>query len=193
MTTGEHRLAGLCFPLGSTGQLTHFLFWSPCCSHLVNIPPGPHILSDVLLSSPIIAGEDGAPAGFGASAGGAGFEFGVDPSLDPELALALRISLEEERARQEAMTRAQGGGASGEASGTDAVPAAAGATSAGEVDDALAQALALSQGQLQEDVPMEDLSEEEQIARAIALSMGEAEPPAVSGKPMGEIAGWTPS
>ncbi len=53
-------------------------------SHLVTIPPGPHILTDVLISSPIVAGEDGAPPGF---ASGAGFEFGVDPSLDPELAL----------------------------------------------------------------------------------------------------------
>jgi 26S proteasome regulatory subunit N10 len=142
-------------------------------SHLVSIPPGPHILSDVLLSSPIVAGEDGVPAGFGGSGGGAGYEFGVDPSLDPELALALRISLEEERARQESMTRAEGGGdaAAAQPSGTDA--AAAGGPSG--VDDALAQALAMSQGQLGEDVQMEDLSEEEQIARAIALSMGGGE------------------
>jgi 26S proteasome regulatory subunit N10 len=53
-------------------------------SHLVTIPPGPHILSDVLVSSPIIAGEDGVPAGLST---GAGYEFGVDPNLDPELAL----------------------------------------------------------------------------------------------------------
>ncbi|ORY46065.1 hypothetical protein BCR33DRAFT_716074 [Rhizoclosmatium globosum] len=64
-------------------------------SHLVTVPPGPHVLSDILISN------GAPPAGF--SAGGAGgFEFGVDPSLDPELALALRISMEEERARQEA-------------------------------------------------------------------------------------------
>jgi hypothetical protein len=51
-------------------------------SHLVSIPPGPHLLSDVLISSPIISGEDGPPPGFGGN-----FEFGIDPSLDPELAL----------------------------------------------------------------------------------------------------------
>jgi 26S proteasome regulatory subunit N10 len=51
-------------------------------SHLVTIPPGPHLLSDVLISSPIIQGEDGPPPGFGGN-----FEFGVDPSLDPELAM----------------------------------------------------------------------------------------------------------
>lgn len=55
-------------------------------SHLVTIPPGPHILSDMLIPTPIIAGEDGALPGF--AAGGSGnFEYGVDPGLDPELAL----------------------------------------------------------------------------------------------------------
>lgn len=52
-------------------------------SHLVTVPPGPH-LSEALISSPIIQGEDGTGA---AGLGGAGFEFGVDPNEDPELAL----------------------------------------------------------------------------------------------------------
>ncbi|KAL8586003.1 hypothetical protein ACOMHN_045389 [Nucella lapillus] len=64
-------------------------------SHLVTVPPGP-MLSDALLSSPVIVGEDGS----GAPMSG-GFEFGVDPNEDPELALALRVSMEEQRARQE--------------------------------------------------------------------------------------------
>ena len=73
-------------------------------SHLVTIPPGAYLLSDMLISSPILAGEDGAPPpGMGGMGGDAsGFEFGIDPSLDPELALALRMSLEEETARQQA-------------------------------------------------------------------------------------------
>jgi 26S proteasome regulatory subunit N10 len=74
-------------------------------SHLVTIPPGSYLLSDILLSSPILMGEDGAPPpGISAGMGGdaSGFEFGIDPSLDPELALALRMSLEEENARQQA-------------------------------------------------------------------------------------------
>ena len=50
-------------------------------SHLVTVPPGP-MLSDALLSSPVIVGEDGS----GAPMSG-GFEFGVDPNEDPELAL----------------------------------------------------------------------------------------------------------
>lgn len=66
-------------------------------SHLVSVPRGSG-LSDALLSSPIIQGEDGMG---GAGLSGAGFEFGVDPNEDPELALALRVSMEEQRQRQE--------------------------------------------------------------------------------------------
>lgn len=70
-------------------------------SHLVTVPPGPH-LSDALISSPVIQGEDGMG---GAGLGGSGFEFGVDPNEDPELALALRVSMEEQRQRQEEEAR----------------------------------------------------------------------------------------
>jgi len=70
-------------------------------SHLVTVPPGPH-LSDALISSPIIQGEDGSGA---VAIGGSGFEFGIDPNEDPELALALRVSMEEQRQRQEEEAR----------------------------------------------------------------------------------------
>merc|ERR1712080_772157 len=66
-------------------------------SHLVTIPPGPH-LSDALISSAII--QDGGSGSVVTSNGGSGFEFGFDPSEDPELALALRVSMEENRSRQ---------------------------------------------------------------------------------------------
>lgn len=67
-------------------------------SNLVTIPPGPHLLSDLLATSPILAGEGGAgmaqgmdqDGDFGASAGGAGGaggDFGIDPNMDPELAM----------------------------------------------------------------------------------------------------------
>ncbi|KAL7275128.1 proteasome regulatory particle base subunit rpn10 [Rhizina undulata] len=72
-------------------------------SHLVTIPPGPYLLTDQLVGTPIM-GEEGGMGGAGAdgSLGGGDasqFEFGVDPTLDPDLALALRMSMEEEKAR----------------------------------------------------------------------------------------------
>lgn len=76
-------------------------------SHLEIVQPGPNLLSDSIVASPILAGEGGGAGAPGAGAeggvgGGAGndFEFGVDPNLDPELALVLRMSMEEERERQ---------------------------------------------------------------------------------------------
>ena len=79
-------------------------------SHLEIIPPGPSLLSDRIVSTPIIGG-DSVPRGGENGGDGfrdAGFEFGVDPSTDPELALALRMSMEEEKARQDKETKAKG-------------------------------------------------------------------------------------
>jgi 26S proteasome regulatory subunit N10 len=80
-------------------------------SHLEIVPPGPNLLSDSIVASPILAGEGGGAPSNGGGAGGAdggdGFEFGIDPSVDPELALALRMSLEEDRARQERERKTQ--------------------------------------------------------------------------------------
>ena len=92
------------------------------CSHLVTAHPGP-LLSDILLSSPILTDEEGAPL----VPLGQGFEFGIDPTEDPELAMvcvyvyvcavfqhhwislvvlqALRVSMEEQRQRQEEEVR----------------------------------------------------------------------------------------
>ncbi|KAI1770896.1 hypothetical protein F4818DRAFT_224956 [Hypoxylon cercidicola] len=70
-------------------------------SHLVVIPPSGKLLSDQLITTPILLGEGAAGSGGGmAEAGGdfGGFDF--DPSADPELALALRMSMDEENARQ---------------------------------------------------------------------------------------------
>lgn len=72
-------------------------------SHLAIIPPGPGLLSDQLVTSPILSGDGAAGAGGAGGEGGgqdaSSFEFGIDPSVDPELALALRMSMEEEKAR----------------------------------------------------------------------------------------------
>lgn len=82
-------------------------------SHLAIIPPGPGLLSDQLITSPILNGDGstGGGAGVGGGEGGVGdssqFEFGIDPSLDPELALALRMSMEDEKARVERENKAK--------------------------------------------------------------------------------------
>lgn len=72
-------------------------------SNLAIIPPGPHLLSEELQRSPILAAEGGG-AGVGAEGEGgdvAGFGFEDAAENDPELAFALRLSLEEEKNRQE--------------------------------------------------------------------------------------------
>lgn len=76
-------------------------------NYLAVIPPGPGLLSDTLVTTPIV--NTGAPAGGEGMEGventGAGgpnnFEFGIDPATDPELAMALRMSMEEEQNRLE--------------------------------------------------------------------------------------------
>eukprot|EP00124_Ichthyophonus_hoferi_P000288 Ihof_evm14s10 gene=Ihof_evmTU14s10 len=163
-------------------------------SHLVSVPPGPHILSDILVSSPILAGEGGVQGAGGADT--AQFEFGVDPSLDPELAMALRISMEEERLRQERARREaeESSAAPQETTRTDeGKPATEGkptetADTAApmEVDDEqalLAQAIALSMsgGVIEseatptgstENGDLSALTEEQQIEMAMRMSMG---------------------
>lgn len=81
-------------------------------SHFTTIPPGPGLLSDQLITSPILNGDGpSASGGMGGGAEGgsndAAFEFGIDPTVDPELALALRMSMEEEKARVERQNKAE--------------------------------------------------------------------------------------
>ncbi|XP_055019230.1 26S proteasome non-ATPase regulatory subunit 4-like [Boleophthalmus pectinirostris] len=131
-------------------------------SHLVTVPPGPS-LADALLSSPILAGEGGAVLGLGAS----DFEFGVDPSADPELALALRVSMEEQRQRQE-----------DEARRAAVTSAAEAGISAPEADESEATLLKMSVPQSDSKPALPDFSrmtEDEQIAYALQMSMQGAE------------------
>lgn len=145
-------------------------------SHLVSVPPGTHLLSDVIISSSILSEDRGIPpeamgdVGGASGSGGANFEFGVDPSLDPELALALRMSMEEEQARQAAEEQTR-------QPATDATPQAESAGADKDEEAMLAQALAMSE---RNDVDMgeeqdEDMDEEEAIARAIQMSMKQEE------------------
>lgn len=76
---------------GLTNIVVCYLF-NCIASHLVTVPPGV-LPSDVLVSSPVLHGEDsGMAAAMGGAPGGGGNDSfaeygGVDPSLDPELAL----------------------------------------------------------------------------------------------------------
>merc|ERR1711892_477658 len=146
-------------------------------SHLVSIPANTS-LSEALRKSPII--DDGASG----QAGGAGFGgFEVDEAADPELAMALRISLEEQRARQQ-----ETGGQS-----QDNKPEAE-QQSMDQDQQMLQDALLLSMGggapggggaapaeQMDEDPSagsgnLAAMTEEEQIALAIQMSMAESAP-----------------
>lgn len=114
-------------------------------SNLLTVPPGPHILSDIVISSPILQdGEGGGPSIMPLAGGGMGgdFEYGVDPSIDPELAMALRISAEEERQRQERENVA-GGGAAAEG-GAEGGAAAGGDAMVTDEDSMMQQAMAMS-------------------------------------------------
>ncbi|XP_037812815.1 26S proteasome non-ATPase regulatory subunit 4 [Lucilia sericata] len=148
-------------------------------SHLVCVPRGSG-LSDALLSSPIIQGEDGMG---GAGLGGAGFEFGVDPNEDPELALALRVSMEEQRQRQEEeQRRAAGGAAESDAGSTEKTTTGGSTAVTAAVDEPnseeamLQRALAMSTEQSDDNLPdFANMTEEEQIAFAMQMSMQDAD------------------
>lgn len=148
-------------------------------SHLVSVPRG-SALSDALLSSPIIQGEDGMG---GAGLGGNVFEFGVDPNEDPELALALRVSMEEQRQRQESEQRRanteSSGPATGEAGGSSGqggnVESVGGIAEANTEEAMLQRALALSTETPEDNLPdFANMTEEEQIAFAMQMSMQDA-------------------
>ncbi|KZS94003.1 hypothetical protein SISNIDRAFT_504613 [Sistotremastrum niveocremeum HHB9708] len=156
-------------------------------SHFLAVPPGTRLLSDVISSSPILAGE-GAAADVAMDAGGAGgsgagaeqFEFGVDPTVDPELALALRMSMEDQRAVEASAPAAAATTVT--TAGAGAGAQIVGAETEDEEERMLAQALALSQqeadiemggehptfGAVEED---EEMDEEDAIAKAIQMSM----------------------
>jgi len=148
-------------------------------SNLLEAPVGPKLLSDLLLSSPIINpdGEAGAAGG----EGGNGFEFGINANDDPELALALRISMEEERARQQQTEGGAPAEGAAPAAAPDAAPAAAAPAAAPAPDSTPAPAASLPvapDAAVMEAMGMEDMDEE--LRQALLLSMQEAEPAAAA-------------
>ena len=132
-------------------------------SHLVTVPPGPS-LADALISSPILAGEDGAMLGLGAS----DFEFGVDPSADPELVLALRVSVEEQWQPQEEEARW--------AAAASAAEVGIATTGTEDSDDALLKMTISQQEFGRTGLPdLSSMTEEEQNAYAMQMSLQGAE------------------
>ncbi|GET86124.1 proteasome regulatory non-ATP-ase subunit, putative [Leishmania tarentolae] len=118
-------------------------------------------LTDKLMSNAILLGED-LPEG--ADVGGTGLGgFGVDPNMDPELAMALRLSMEDEMQRQAAAAAATTSSAAPESAPT---PGSA-ATSAAPATPAPAPAPVVDE----EELSYENMSEEEMMRRAIALSL----------------------
>ena len=138
-------------------------------SHLLEAPVGPKLLSDVLLSSPII-NPDGEAGG---GDGGAGFEFGINPQEDPELALALRISMEEERARQQAV---EGGEAPAAAPAGEAAAPTAPAPATAAAAPAAPTSAPAPDAAVMEAMGMEDMDDE--LRQALLLSMQEMDPAA---------------
>ncbi|KAF5284488.1 hypothetical protein FQA39_LY17023 [Lamprigera yunnana] len=142
-------------------------------SHLVTVPPGPH-LSDALLTSPIIQGEDGTG---GAGLGTSGFEFGIDPNEDPELALALRVSMEEQRQRQEDDAR-RAKEASAAEGGIISTPIREEPNEEALLERALAMSMEEGEVSSSSSAPTVDfanMTEEEQIAFAMQMSMQDAQ------------------
>jgi len=180
-------------------------------SHLVTVPPGPHILSDILISSPVITGEEGgAPGAIGGGGGDFGAYGGVDPNLEPELALALKVSMEEERARQEAARKAEGSQTETPSQPTTAAQTPSTEVQMGEAEmddeDLLQQAIAMSMQAEKatatgagatagvgatptvpattQDIQMED---DEDLRLAMQMSMQGGAQPATQQKPEGDL------
>ncbi|KAJ1031266.1 hypothetical protein NDA18_002484 [Ustilago nuda] len=146
-------------------------------SHLLSVPTGPQLLSDIILTSPVLQ-EEGGDSGAGPSGSGGGsnnFEFGIDPSMDPELAMALRLSLEEEQARQraaEGTSRSQAPTLPTVTEGTEGnAPAVAGtADVAGGLAGSGSMVLRGAESITGEGHNADDESEEAMLQKAIALS-----------------------
>jgi len=133
--------------------------------HLVTIPPGAHMLSEMLATSPIIRGANAGPDT------GVGGSF-VDDNIDPEFAEAIRLSLAQEQPKAE-------GGSEG-ASATTIPQAPMGGFS--QDDPELAEAIRISLAEAATNSASSnspsssggaeggEMEEDDELARAIALS-----------------------
>mmetsp|Transcript_24942 Transcript_24942/g.44347 ORF Transcript_24942/g.44347 Transcript_24942/m.44347 type:complete len:378 (-) Transcript_24942:213-1346(-) len=134
-------------------------------SHLVNIPPGPHVLSDMVITSSIL-GNAPQPAAFGTPGGNSGFAGGnltngggggVGAEEEAMLAYALRISMEEARDRQQNTEESKEESKKDEESKGEP----------SKQEDVAGQ----DGGNMELDEVDDDVDEEDELARAMALSM----------------------
>ncbi|BEI83668.1 hypothetical protein CcaverHIS002_0402720 [Cutaneotrichosporon cavernicola] len=154
-------------------------------SHLVSVPPGPHLLSDVIMQSPILFDPERAGTGGGGGDGEEGM-MGMDDfeTNDPELAMAIRLSMQEAQERAERDRAATTNTASevaaiaeepheptnpeqGKQSGLDEAMTA-------PLSNANDKTIAEAPGDDHDDEYMDDDEDDEaMLARAMALSRGE--------------------
>ena len=143
-------------------------------SHLITVPAGPHVLSEILLSTPLFAGSFGMDVGGGGGGGMGGFGGTNDPELDAVIMESMRE--EEERLRK--LQEEQGASASGD--GEAAAAAAAEGVAANEEEDdedeALRQAMEMSlleaaQAGIEVEEGAADEDEDEEMDDELALAM----------------------
>jgi len=135
--------------------------------HLVTIPPGAHMLSEMIQRTPIVRG-DGPDTGADGNY--------VDDNIDPELAEALRLSMAQ--AEVDNRNREQTGGESGTSSTPKPTTQPLNNSIAMDEDPELAEAIRLSMLGLTEESPpitqpdsgMNVEDEDDELARAIQLS-----------------------
>nr|CAX76321.1 putative phosphatidylinositol-4-phosphate 5-kinase, type I, alpha [Schistosoma japonicum]CAX76322.1 putative phosphatidylinositol-4-phosphate 5-kinase, type I, alpha [Schistosoma japonicum]CAX76325.1 putative phosphatidylinositol-4-phosphate 5-kinase, type I, alpha [Schistosoma japonicum]CAX76328.1 putative phosphatidylinositol-4-phosphate 5-kinase, type I, alpha [Schistosoma japonicum] len=135
-------------------------------SHLISVAPGT-VLHDTLVTSPVVAGEDGS----GLPGTGLGLEFGLDGAEDPDLLYALRVSMEDQRMRQEHEVNADNETTT---TVTTSLPAGAGTSEEAMLQQALAMSMQMNNTEspsLPMDIDLAAMSEEDQIAYALRMSL----------------------
>jgi len=163
-------------------------------SFIVTLPPGEHMLSQMIASTPIVRGADAGPApagGAGAAGGGGTYEEygGIDPNVDPELAEAMRLSLESAATEKKQRDPPAAAPAAPTATAPAAAPAAGDAMDVDDMDDELRAAIALSLSSNQPEAKPAstsapanpdamDVEEDDELAAALKLSKQTASPDA---------------
>ncbi|TNN18620.1 26S proteasome non-ATPase regulatory subunit 4, partial [Schistosoma japonicum] len=123
--------------------------------------------SSHIMTSPVVAGEDGS----GLPGTGLGLEFGLDGAEDPDLLYALRVSMEDQRMRQEHEVNADNETTT---TVTTSLPAGAGTSEEAMLQQALAMSMQMNNTEspsLPMDIDLAAMSEEDQIAYALRMSL----------------------